>query len=117
MKFALLYHYDPHTAGPVEEEVADWMTFDAQVREAGLLVDEAGFHVRDKALTVSVRDGESTVTEGAPTSGPMLAGYYLLDVADMAAALQWAARIPTAAYGSVEVRPIVDVEFEGGNDE
>ncbi len=36
-----------------------------------------------------------------------LGGYYILDVADLDAALKWAARIPSASYGSVEVRPVM----------
>ncbi|MCU0463063.1 MAG: YciI family protein [Anaerolineae bacterium] len=109
MKFALLYYYDPTQAGPTEEEVADWMRFDQSVRDGGAFVYEAGFHPGNTAQRVSVRTGSAVNENGAFVSdGNVLAGLYVVDVTDATVAAEWAQRIPTARYGMVEVRPIVE---------
>ncbi|MEW1842478.1 YciI family protein [Nonomuraea angiospora] len=111
-KFALIYQYDFAATGPIEGEVAHWFAYDKEVRETGVLVYEAGFHEPCTGRTVSVRDGVAVVDDGvAPTSGAILAGLYVVDVANINAATSWAAKIPTARYGSVDVRPVV--EYEG----
>jgi hypothetical protein len=110
MQFALLYYYDPAVAGPTKEELLDWLSFDAAVRKAGVFVHEAGFHSVSRARTVRVRDGKTSSEKGAATSTPVLAGYYLVNVADAEAAEVWAAMIPTARYGAVEIRPIVEYD-------
>ncbi|MFF4619853.1 YciI family protein [Nonomuraea jabiensis] len=111
-KFALIHQYDPAATGPAEEEVTDWFAYDKEVREAGVLVYEAGFHEAGLGRTVSVRDGATIVDDGvAPTSGAIVAGLYVVDVANINAATSWAEKIPTARYGSVDVRPVV--EYEG----
>jgi hypothetical protein len=59
---------------------------------------------------VRVRDGETTVTDGPfAVTKEILGGYYLVDCADLDEALAIAARIPMARYGSVEVRPVVEL--------
>jgi len=112
VQYALLLSYDPAEAEPAEAEIPEWLAFDQAVRDAGVLVHEAGLWPASTARTVRVRDGETeTVDGGVSASGPVLAGYYVLDVADADAAADWARKVPTATYGAVEVRPVV--EFEG----
>jgi hypothetical protein len=56
---------------------------------------------------VRVRDGETAVTDGPfAETKEYFAGYFLIEVDDLDAALAWAARVPSATYGSVEVRPL-----------
>lgn len=111
MKFALIYAYDPAVSSPSEGEVDDWMAFDKAVKDAGAFVHEAGFQPVGRARTVSVRDGEVKTEEGGiARSGDVISGYYVLDVTGIDAAAEWARRIPTATYGRVEVRPIVEFE-------
>ena len=43
----------------------------------------------------------------------VLGGYYMIDVADLDAATEWAAKVPLADYGSVEIRPIVEQDDMG----
>ena len=55
-----------------------------------------------------LQDGERRVAAGpSATTAEVLTGYYVIDVADAAAAEDWAAQIPSAPYGAVEVRPIM----------
>src|SRR5258708_40322250 len=62
------------------------------------------------ATTVRLKDGKTLVTDGPfAETKEQLAGYYILDCADLDEAIQWASRIPTACggdYGCVEIRPI-----------
>jgi hypothetical protein len=73
------------------------------LKKAGVLVGNNGLRPTSEARTVrktSVLDGPFAETK------EQLAGNFLLEVPDMAAALSWAKRVPTAAYGAVEVRPV-----------
>ena len=62
---------------------------------------------------MSIRDGEQLVTDGPfAETKEQLGGYYLIDVETVDEALEWAAKIPSARYGHIEVRPVVMREAE-----
>lgn len=66
----------------------------------------------DTATTVRLRNGERTTTDGPfIESKEVLGGYYVIDVADLDAAIDWAAKIPNVHVGSVEVRPVMELPF------
>ena len=93
-----------------ESEAPLWARFDESLRDAGLLLGGDALHPVDAATTVRVRDGETEILDGPfAVTKEYLAGYYLLECADLDEALQQAARVPLARYGSVEVRPVVDM--------
>jgi len=89
MTSALLYGCDPATASPSEGEVSDWIAFDQAVKDAGVFVHEAGLQPVSTARTVSVRDGEVVTEDGRLAAFEVIAGYFLLDVADAEAAADW----------------------------
>lgn len=61
------------------------------------------------ARTIRIRDGERLMTDGPyAETKEVLGGYYLIDCASLDEALDWAARIPSARYGRVEVRPVAE---------
>ena len=63
------------------------------------------------ATTVRVRDGKVVTTDGPfAETKEQIGGYYLVTAPDLDAAIAWAAKIPTATYGSIEVRPIWELE-------
>jgi hypothetical protein len=75
---------------------------------AGVIVSGDALHPVASATTVRVRDGERLLTDGPfAETREQLGGYYVVDVADIDEAIEWAAKIPGAATGSVEVRPIM----------
>jgi hypothetical protein len=79
--------------------------------DAGVLVDSAPLHRVSSATTVQVRNGETLLTDGPFAElKEQLGGYYLLECADLDEALRWAQTIPAARVGSVEVRPVMNVE-------
>lgn len=98
-------------AATPECEPADWMTFDKEVKEAGVFV--SGESLADLVTATVVRvdeDGGRAVTDGPfAETREVLGGFYVIDVPDLDVALDWAARCPGArGSGSVVVRPIAD---------
>ena len=62
------------------------------------------------ATSVRVRDGQSLVSDGPfAETKEVLGGFYLLNCKDLDEALAYAAKIPTAEHGTIEVRPIMDI--------
>jgi hypothetical protein len=110
-QYILLIHA-PIQGGPSPEELQAemprWFEYTEELRAAGAMVAGEALEPAATARTVRVRDGERRVSTGAAEAGPeVLTGFYVIDVADSAAAEDWAARIPSVPYGSVEVRPIM----------
>jgi hypothetical protein len=71
------------------------------------VVDGAELASTRSATTVRVRDGETAVTDGPfAETKETLGGFYLVDADSEEQALEWAARIPAARHGKVEVRPV-----------
>ena len=74
--------------------------------KAGVLKGSGGLMPTSAATTVRVADGKTQVLDGPyADSKEQLAGYHIVDVPDLDAAIAWAARCPTALHGVVEVRP------------
>jgi hypothetical protein len=79
--------------------------------EAGVLVSCAPLQPTAASTTVRVRDGQVMVTDGpAAELKEQFGGYTLVECADLDEALRWAASMPAATAGKVEVRPVVAVE-------
>lgn len=88
----------------------EYMTYSQEVFGAGAATGGEALQPSATATTVRVRDGERLVTDGPfAEAREQLGGFYLLDVPDLDAALEWAAKCPGARYGAVEVRPVMDV--------
>ena len=98
-----------HEAGPARgRRVATYWGFEDEVRKSGVHVAGEALHPITSATTVRVRDGKTLTTDGPfAETREHLGGFYLIDAKDLDDAIQWAAKIPTAASGSVEVRPVV----------
>jgi hypothetical protein len=79
------------------------------VTKAGALKGANRLQASPAATTVRVANGKSQVLDGPyADSKEQLGGYYVIDVADLDAAISWAARCPAASHGVVEVRPLWD---------
>jgi hypothetical protein len=88
--------------------------FGSEAQAAGVLVGGEGLQPTATATTVRVRDGETLLTDGPfAETREQLGGYYLLDCADLDEANRWAAKIPDADGGAIEVRPVMDYEATG----
>jgi len=102
------------SGGAVGCEPEDWMRFDKEIEDAGVVVSSESLADLVTATQVQVaNDGKRTVTDGPfAETREVLGGFYVIDVPDLDAALDWAARCPgSRAGGSVVVRPVA--EFGG----
>ena len=81
------------------------------LRSAGVLLAAEPLHPVETATTVRVRDGKMTVTDGPfAETKEQLAGFYLVDANDLDEAIQIAAKIPPVREGSIEVRPVRELQ-------
>ncbi len=116
MNYLLLIYGEESNEAPPQEAIdqvmAEYFEFEKAVADAGVKVGGAALQPSQTATTVRVQNGERIVTDGPfAETREVLGGYYLLDVPDLDAALDWAAKCPGSKYGSLEVRPVM--EFEG----
>jgi hypothetical protein len=112
----LLYGEDGAGPAPGTAEfgqmLEEYGTATIAMRDAGVLLDSSPLQPVTAATTVRVRGGASQITDGPFAEiKEMLGGYYLVDCPDLDDALRWAATIPAAKYGSIEVRPILQLEW------
>jgi hypothetical protein len=118
MKYLILIQSNPQSLAVWEtlddEQRTDFglghLRLTEEMREAGVLVVSEGLGDPALATQVSVRDGR-TITSDGPYAEVKehLAGFYLIDVADLDEAVTWAAKAPDAAYTRVEIRPVLDM--------
>ena len=101
---------DPAEFDPTE--MAEYLEFGQAAEAAGVIAGGNALQSTDTATTVSVlggKGGEVITTDGPfAETKEVLGGYYLLNCKDLDEALSWAARIPGAWRGKVEVRPVAD---------
>ena len=111
MKYLCLVYLDAERWSACSDaECADYV----QQLDAGrrLLAAEP-LHPTHTATTVRVRGGEMTLFDGPfAETREMLAGFYLIDAKDLNEAIQLTAGIPPARYGSVEVRPVRELQAQ-----
>jgi len=89
-------------------------SFSQELRDSGSLVAGDALEPTETATTVRVRDDETLTTDGPfAETKEQLGGYYLVEADSLDEAIGWAAKIPGARYGSVEVRPVVVFEEDG----
>jgi hypothetical protein len=88
---------------------AEWEAYFEASQEAGVFVTAQGLDGVETATTVRLSAGETLLTDGpfAETTEHLL-GFYLIDTPDLDTAIRWAARMPVAGHGSVEIRPLLD---------
>ncbi len=116
MQFMAIIYGDPawyeHASeADVNAELAAYYDYDDETRAAGVQREGAALHPAPTAKTIRVRDGERIVTDGPfAETKEVLGGYYVLECKDLDEAIEWAAKIPGARHGSVEVRPVMDYE-------
>lgn len=116
MKYAVLIYEPPSdfelrdTSDVAAKEAywGGWSAYSQAVAEAGVMAGGAALQPYTTGTTVKLRDGERHVQDGPyADTKEQLGGFYILDVPDLDAALEWAAKCPAAATGVVEVRPVL----------
>lgn len=91
-----------------EEYWASWAGYVAALQGSGVMTAAAGLQEPYTATTLRARGGSLEVQDGPfADAKEQLGGIFLIDVPDLDAAMEWAARCPAATRGSVEVRPVI----------
>lgn len=102
---------DPAVQAEREAVLPALVELHRSLREAGLLVGVRRLRSTDSATSVRVRDGQAEIVDGPfAVTKERLAGYYVLECADLDEALRQAARLPMTRWGTVEVRPVMPVD-------
>ena len=101
-------HYATMSDADMGELMAAYGGFSEEIGAAGAMQGAERLKPTASATTVRIRDGKATATDGPfAETKEQLGGYYLLDCKDLDEATEWAAKIPSARFGSVEVRPVI----------
>ena len=115
---ALIYEaeQDPSTVAPeVWGQVIDaYNAFGEESQAAGVNESGAALEPTQTATSVRVRDGKTLTTDGPfAETKEALGGFYILKADDLDEAISWAAKIPGAQTGTVEVRPVMEFDEDG----
>jgi hypothetical protein len=113
MRYLFLLHVDEGgwaklTAADQAEGMAAYARFNEALAEAGALVSTGRLAPSSGALSIRTIGGRPVMLDGPfAETKEQIAGYYLIEAADEAAALDWAGRCPAAGHGTVEVRRVL----------
>ena len=114
MNYLLLLTHTPGI-GPQEgtpeydAEMLRWGELMEELRQAGAWVADWGLQPTEAATTLRLQEGRPVMTDGPFTeSKEVVFSLIVIDVPDLDAATKWAEKMPSLAYGAVEIRPLVD---------
>lgn len=116
MQFLTLIYIDPERLADVPAEEYDRLMrgcFEKAdgLRDAGCLLGSQQLESHQTARTLRVRDGVSRITDGPfAETREFLAGFNLIEAADIDAAMEIAGAFPWSQFGSIEVRPVRDIQ-------
>ncbi len=111
MKYVCLIYQDEVALQKMPKEEmgklsAEYKTFGEAIQKSGKLVTSQGLAPTNTATTVRVRDGKTLTTDGPfVETKEQLGSIYIIEASDLNDAIQFAAKIPSARFGSIEVRP------------
>jgi hypothetical protein len=115
VKYLLLINDDPSAWARMSEEqvnavMSEYFAYSAAIREEGIFVSGDALKGPEEARTVRVRDGQRLVKDGPfAETKELVGGYYVVDCDTIDQAIDAAARIPSARFGAVEVRPVAQM--------
>jgi len=96
---------DPTKAGPYW---GAWSAYIGALKEAGIMTSGNGLQSPETGTTIRIRNGVRQVQDGPhPDTKEQLGGYVIINVPNLDAALEWAARSPSSTDASTEVRPVL----------
>lgn len=118
MQYMLLIYDDQRVWGAMSEDerggiIREYFAYGDELREAGKYVAGDALQPTTAAKSVRVRDGALSATDGPfAETKEQLGGYYLIDADSEDEAIEWAAKIPSARLGTIEVRPVMVIPAE-----
>ena len=113
MKYMLLIYFEEqHAIDEAEREhcYAESTQLAQELHSNGQFLGCNPLHPTSTATAVRIRDGKAIVTDGPfAETREQLGGYFLIDAPELDAAIGIAERIPGARYGTVEIRPVIEI--------
>ncbi len=112
MQYMLLIYLDENSLSEADRQAcyAESSEFAHQINATGQYLAAAPLHPTSTATSVRIRDGKRVVTDGPfAETREQLGGFFLIDVNNLDEALDIAARIPAGRWGTVEVRPVIEL--------
>ena len=112
MKYMLLVYLDEQAMTDEEREhcYVESAQLARTLNASGQYLDASPLHPVATATSVRVRDGRRVVTDGPfAETREQLGGYYVIDAGDLDEAIRIAERIPPARFGTIEIRPIMEI--------
>jgi hypothetical protein len=112
MKYMLLIYHDEKAIDDSEREhcYVESTELAHDLKSRGQFLGSNPLHPVSTATSVRIRDGKRLVTDGPfAETREQLGGYFLVDAKDLDAAIGIASRIPAARWGTVEVRPVIEI--------
>ena len=116
MKFMLIVHHDEEAFEKIEKEqrqalLAESIELTHQLDAAGQYLSASPLQPATTAVMVRVKDGKPLVTDGPfIETREQIAGYFLIDARNLSEAISIAVRVPGARIGTVEVRPLIEIQ-------
>lgn len=116
MKYLCLVYYDENIINKMTSD--EWKSLNAEceacgqnLRDTGKMIGGNALHPVATATSLRVRDGKPIITDGPfAETKEQLAGFYMLDARDLNEAIQLAGKIPPARLGTIEIRPIRELD-------
>lgn len=108
MRYMMLIHHDEAALAKAPPSLwGDYAAFNEAITKAGISYQPGDrLQQSSSASTVRVADDKTNVLDGPyADTKEQLAGYFMIDVADLDQAIVWAGRCPSARFGSIEIRP------------
>jgi hypothetical protein len=119
MNYMILIYGDParepaYGSPEFDKMMAGYTVANRKMQADGVIRSGDGLQGVDTAKSLRVRGGKVKTMDGPfAETREHLGGYYIIDVPDMETALTYAALIPTAAFGTIEVRPVMNFNPPG----
>ncbi|WP_018690012.1 YciI family protein [Ahrensia kielensis] len=119
MQYMLLIYNDPasepaYGTPEFKEMMGGYFAANEQMKADGVIVSGEGLQGVETATSLRIKAGKTETMDGPfAETREHLGGYYVIDVPDLDAALKYAALIPSAHFGTVEVRPLMNYNPAG----
>ncbi len=108
---ALIYSAEGKDDVDFDQLIQQYMDFEEELKAANVDFSGNALQPVSTATSVKLRNGQQQISDGPfAETKEQLGGYYLFELDNLDQAINWAAKIPSSRYGTIELRPVMDIE-------